>query len=77
MQNDTAANGMTSTSHEELLTTDEVARYLKVKLPRVYELVTARKLKAFRVGRQLRFRRRDIEHFLERHTTLGWDSASR
>ncbi len=77
MQNDTATNGVATTSLEELLTTDEVAQYLKVKLPRVYELVAARKLKAFRIGRQLRFRRRDVEEFLEHYTTLRWEPASR
>ncbi|MGQ0550348.1 MAG: helix-turn-helix domain-containing protein [Armatimonadota bacterium] len=74
---DTPTNSLTATRLEELLTTDEVAQYLKVKLPRVYELVAARRLKAFRVGRQLRFRHRDIEEFLERHTTLRWEPASR
>lgn len=72
MQNKTATNGMTATSREELLTTDEVAQYLNVKLPRVYELVAARQLKAFRIGRQLRFRHRDIEEFLEHHTARRW-----
>ncbi len=76
MQNRTTTNGVSAASLGELLTTDEVAQYLKVKLPRVYELVAARKLKAYRVGRQLRFRHRDVEEFLEGHTTLRWESAS-
>jgi len=67
---------VSAASLEELLRTDEVAQYLKVKLPRVYELVAARKLKAYRVGRQLRFRRRDIEEFLEDRTTLRWETSS-
>lgn len=76
MRNRTITNGTSAAGLEELLTTDQVAQYLKIKLPRVYELVAARKLKAYRVGRQLRFRRRDIEEFLEGHTTLRWQSAS-
>lgn len=55
-----------------LLTPAEVAVILSVKLPRVYEAVKARRLRAVRVGRLLRFRLRDIELFLERHTTGKW-----
>jgi excisionase family DNA binding protein len=52
-----------------LLTPTEVAAILSVKLPRVYEAVKARRLRAVRVGRLLRFRLPDIELFLERYTT--------
>lgn len=52
-----------------LLTPREVAGFLQVKLPRVYELVAAGKLRAVRVGRQLRFRRDDLEMFMTRHAT--------
>ncbi len=72
MQEHTATNSASATSLEDLLTTGEVAQYLRVKLPRIYELVASRRLKAYRVGRQLRFRLRDIEEFLEHHTTLRW-----
>lgn len=55
-----------------LLTPPEVASFLRVKLPRVYELVKGRRLRAFRVGRQLRFRPEDLEAFLERSATGRW-----
>ena len=47
---------------EAFLTTDEVLAYLQVNLRTVYRLIDAGKLPAVRVGRQWRFRRRDIEH---------------
>jgi excisionase family DNA binding protein len=55
-----------------LLTPTDVASFLQVKLPRVYELVRARRLRALRIGRQLRFRPEDLEAFLERSTTGRW-----
>ena len=50
----------------KLLTPTEVASFLQVKLPRVYELVRGRRLRAYRIGRQLRFRIEDLEALLER-----------
>lgn len=50
---------------EAFLTTDEVLAYLKVNLRTVYRLVEAGKLPAVRVGRQWRFRRRDIDTWLD------------
>ena len=46
---------------EAFLTTDEVLAYLQVNLRTVYRLIDAGKLPAVRVGRQWRFRRRDID----------------
>lgn len=56
----------------KLLTPPEVAGFLQVKLPRIYELVKRRQLRAVRVGRQLRFRLADLEAFLERSATGRW-----
>ena len=50
---------------EAFLTTDEVLDYLKVNLRTVYRLIKAGKIPAVRVGRQWRFRRRDIDAWLE------------
>ncbi len=50
---------------EAFLTTDEVLAYLKVNLRTVYRLVDAGKLPAVRVGRQWRFRRRDVDAWLD------------
>ena len=47
------------------LTTEEVLEYLQVNLRTVYRLIKANKIPAVRVGRQWRFRKRDIERWLE------------
>ncbi len=54
-----------SHEHEPFLTTDEVLGYLQVNLRTVYRLIDAGKLPAVRVGRQWRFRRKDIDAWLE------------
>ena len=46
------------------LTTDEVLAYLNVNLKTVYRLLKAGKLPAVRVGRQWRFKKRDLDAFL-------------
>jgi excisionase family DNA binding protein len=50
---------------ETFLTTDEVIGYLQVNLRTVYRLIRAGKLPAVRVGRQWRFRKRDIDAWLD------------
>lgn len=50
---------------EGFLTTDEVLAYLQVNLRTVYRLIDAGQLPAVRVGRQWRFRRRDIDAWLD------------
>ena len=50
---------------EAFLTTDEVLAYLQVNLRTVYRLIDAGQLPAVRVGRQWRFRRKDIDAWLD------------
>jgi excisionase family DNA binding protein len=50
---------------EGFLTTEEVLDYLQVNLRTVYRLIKAGKIPAVRVGRQWRFRKRDIDAWLE------------
>ena len=50
---------------EGFLTTEEVLDYLQVNLRTVYRLIKAGKIPAVRVGRQWRFRKRDIDVWLE------------
>jgi excisionase family DNA binding protein len=50
---------------ESFLTTEEVLDYLHVNLRTVYRLIKAGKIPAVRVGRQWRFRKRDIDAWLE------------
>jgi len=63
------ADGRETSTLPRLWTVKEVAVYLAVKEDRIYELVWARRLRAHRVGRQLRFRLNDIEAFLNRYAT--------
>ena len=51
---------------ETLLTTDQVLAYLKVDLRTVYQLIKVGKIPAVRVGRQWRFRKTDIDAWLDR-----------
>ena len=50
---------------ESFLTTEEVLDYLQVNLRTVYRLIKAGKIPAVRVGRQWRFRKSDIDAWLE------------
>jgi excisionase family DNA binding protein len=51
---------------ENFLTTEEVLDYLQVNLRTVYRLIKAKKIPAVRVGRQWRFRKKDIDEWLSR-----------
>lgn len=60
---------------ETFLTTEEVLEYLQVNLRTVYRLIKAGKIPAVRVGRQWRFRKRDIDAWLDSQRARG--SANR
>ncbi len=63
---------------ETFLTTEEVLEYLQVNLRTVYRLIKAGKIPAVRVGRQWRFRKRDIDAWLDsqRPRGAGRDTAA-
>src|SRR5688572_31302211 len=63
--------GVNFPNDEIFLTTEEVLEYLQVNLRTVYRLIKAGKIPAVRVGRQWRFRKRDIDAWLrsEEHTS--------
>ena len=58
---------------EVFLTTEEVLEYLQVNLRTVYRLIKAGKIPAVRVGRQWRFRKRDIDAWLHSQRSGGLD----
>jgi excisionase family DNA binding protein len=58
-------------SDEVFLTTEEVLEYLQVNLRTVYRLIKAGKIPAVRVGRQWRFRKRDIDAWLDSQRARG------
>src|SRR5207244_2632147 len=61
---------------ETFLTTEEVLAYLQVNLRTVYRLIKAGKIPAVRVGRQWRFRKRDIDAWLDSQRPRGGRSAA-
>jgi excisionase family DNA binding protein len=56
---------------ETFLTTEEVLEYLQVNLRTVYRLIKAGKIPAVRVGRQWRFRKRDIDAWFDSQRPRG------
>ena len=58
------------------LTTEEVLEYLQVNLRTVYRLIKAGKIPAVRVGRQWRFRKRDIDAWLDSQRTHQMGNAA-
>ena len=60
---------------ETFLTTEEVLAYLQVNLRTVYRLIKAGKIPAVRVGRQWRFRKRDIDAWLDSQRPRGGRTA--
>jgi excisionase family DNA binding protein len=63
---------------EKLLTIDQVANYLKVDKFTIYRLVTKKKLPAFKVGNQWRFKRKIIDAWLENNSNMrGTDGKTR
>ena len=61
---------------ETFLTTEEVLEYLQVNLRTVYRLIKAGKIPAVRVGRQWRFRKRDIDAWLDSQRPRGGRPAA-
>ena len=63
--------GVNFPTDEIFLTTEEVLEYLQVNLRTVYRLIKAGKIPAVRVGRQWRFRKRDIDAWLDSQRPRG------
>jgi excisionase family DNA binding protein len=55
---------------ENLLTAEQVAHYLRVDKFTVYRLVSQKKIPAFKVGSQWRFKRRMIDAWLLKNSNL-------
>jgi excisionase family DNA binding protein len=58
------------TMEKRLLTIAEVAKYLRVGKFTVYRLVTDKKLPAFKVGHQWRFKKEMVDSWLEGNSNL-------
>jgi excisionase family DNA binding protein len=59
-------------TRRELMTTREVLRYLRVTPRTVYRLIRDGDLPAVRMGGRWRFRRTDLEAWLERQRQEAW-----
>ena len=53
------------------LTTEEVLGCLKVNPRTIYRLIKSGELPAVRIGRQWRFRRSDLDEWIDRHRTAA------
>lgn len=51
---------------EELLTLEELARYLKISKPTLYKMVEKGKIPALKIANQWRFKKDDINRWLEK-----------
>jgi len=61
---------------ENLLTTAQVAEYLKVDKFTVYRLVTQKNIPAFKVGNQWRFNKSMIDAWLLKNSNIDEESVS-
>ncbi len=57
----------------DLMTLAEVAAYLRLSKDTVYRMASGGKLPASKVGSQWRFRRDDVEQWLETHRNIQRD----
>lgn len=58
------------TRFPSFLTTEEVLSYLKVNPRTIYRLIRSGELPAIRIGRQWRFRRSDLDDWIERQRSM-------
>jgi excisionase family DNA binding protein len=55
---------------ENLLSADQVARYLKVDKFTIYRLVSQKKIPSFKVGNQWRFKKKMIDAWLMQNSNI-------
>ena len=56
---------MTAADNMKLYTLQEVADYLKVSRQTIYNYVTAKRLKASKIGKEYRVTEKDLQDFLK------------
>ena len=62
---------------ENMLTASEVARYLKVKIETVYNLIQKSELPAAKIGGQWRFRETELERWVQTQMGSGARQSGR
>ena len=60
---------------DHLMTLPEVAAYLRLSKDTVYRMASGGKLPASKVGSQWRFRRDDVDKWLETHKNIKGDET--
>ena len=60
---------------EKLMTLEEVADYLRLSKDTVYRLANTGKLPASKVGNQWRFRREDVDQWLDMNKNVSRDGS--
>lgn len=60
---------------DSLMTLEEVATYLRLSKDTVYRMAQTGKIPASKVGNQWRFRRDEVEAWLEQHKNLPGDGS--
>ena len=58
-------------THSAFLTTEEVLSCLKVNPRTIYRLIKTGEVPAIRIGRQWRFRRADLDDWIDRQQTAA------
>jgi excisionase family DNA binding protein len=69
-------DGPAGQSGDRLLTVDDVSDYLGLSRDFVYDQVRLGTLRSAKMARQLRFRRSDIDDFVDKHTVADGARAS-
>lgn len=59
---------------DSLMTIDEVASYLRLSKDTVYRMVQKGRIPASKVGMQWRFRRSDVDLWLDKNKNVGHDA---
>ena len=61
----------------QLLKVGDIARYLQVRRPTVYQWIRDGRIPALRVGTRWRFRKEDIDKWMEMETAFDVDAVGR
>ena len=70
-------NRTQTTSRDGFLTTEDVLSYLRINAKTVYRLIRSGDLPAVRVGRQWRFRQRDLDRWVVAQSIAAeWPAAA-
>ena len=56
---------------EQIMTLQEVSEYLKIKERTIYDWVTRGKIPAFKLGNAWRFRRSELEDWIDKQRNVG------